>query len=201
MLWPTRPHPCRCRHCDSHRRHTHNPSAPLYRRRSSVLRRHFLPGTCQQRRRRRIHRGIFPIRRHILTDNRRRHLAAWLARWRWTGAGSILWERKREPNNDNSFRLSVLFYYFIPKKVPKFNFCIIHFHWSVIRIRVLSKPGLRIRIHFIRIRHFRMNTNPDPDPVRIQGYNDQKLKKITAEKIFWNFFWIKNCNLPIPRPP
>jgi hypothetical protein len=52
--------------------------------------------------------------------------------------------------------------------------------------------GLRIRIHFIRIRiqHFRMNT--DPDPIRIQGFNDQKLKKITAEK---------NCNLPIPRPP
>jgi hypothetical protein len=27
-------------------------------------------------------------------------------------------------------------------------------------------PGLRIRIHFIRIRiqHFRLNTNPDPDP-------------------------------------
>ncbi len=40
-------------------------------------------------------------------------------------------------------------------------------------------PGLRIRIHFIRIRiqHFRLNTNPDPDPIRIQGFNDQKLKK------------------------
>jgi hypothetical protein len=45
-------------------------------------------------------------------------------------------------------------------------------------------PGLRIRIHFIRIRiqHFRLNTDPDPDPIRIQGLNDQKLKKITAEK-------------------
>ncbi len=42
--------------------------------------------------------------------------------------------------------------------------------------------GLRIRIHFIRIRiqHFRLNT--DPDPIRIQGFNDQKLKKIKAEK-------------------
>jgi hypothetical protein len=32
----------------------------------------------------------------------------------------------------------------------------------------------------------RMETNtdpdPDPDPIRIQGFNDQKLKKITAEK-------------------
>jgi hypothetical protein len=28
------------------------------------------------------------------------------------------------------------------------------------------EAGLRIRIHFIRIRiqHFRLNTNPDPDP-------------------------------------
>jgi hypothetical protein len=36
------------------------------------------------------------------------------------------------------------------------------------------KAGLRIRIHFIRnrIQHFRLNTDPDPDP--IQGFNDQK---------------------------
>ncbi len=48
------------------------------------------------------------------------------------------------------------------------------------------KPGLRIRINFIRIRiqHFRMNTNPDPDPIRIQGFNDQKLKNK------FNFFFI-----------
>ena len=33
------------------------------------------------------------------------------------------------------------------------------------------------------------NTDPDtdPDPIRIQGFNDQKLKKITAEN-FLNFF-------------
>ena len=45
--------------------------------------------------------------------------------------------------------------------------------------------GLRIRIHFIRIRiqHFRLNTDPDPIRIRIQGFNDQKLKKIRAEKI------------------
>jgi hypothetical protein len=38
--------------------------------------------------------------------------------------------------------------------------------------------GLRIRIHLIRIhiQHFRLNT--DPDPIRIQGFNDQKLNKI-----------------------
>jgi hypothetical protein len=35
----------------------------------------------------------------------------------------------------------------------------------------------------------RLETNPDPDPIRIQGFNDQKLKKkITAEKIFIFFF-------------
>jgi hypothetical protein len=27
-----------------------------------------------------------------------------------------------------------------------------------------------------------MEANTDPDPIRIQGFNDQKLKKITAEK-------------------
>jgi hypothetical protein len=46
------------------------------------------------------------------------------------------------------------------------------------------QPGLRIRIHFIRIRiqHFRLNTDPDPIRILIQGFNDQKLKKITAGK-------------------
>ncbi len=34
----------------------------------------------------------------------------------------------------------------------------------------------------------------DPDP----GFDDQKLKKITADKKGKNF-WIKNYNLPIPR--
>jgi hypothetical protein len=36
--------------------------------------------------------------------------------------------------------------------------------------RQKEKPGLRIRIHLIRIRiqHFRLNT--DPDPIRIQGF-------------------------------
>jgi hypothetical protein len=61
------------------------------------------------------------------------------------------------------------------------------------------KSGLRIRIYFIliRIQHFRLNTDPDPDPIWIQGFNDEKVKKITAE----NFLYIKNYNLPIPRPP
>jgi hypothetical protein len=45
-------------------------------------------------------------------------------------------------------------------------------------MRARKKAGLRIRIHFIRIRiliqHFRLNTDPDPKPIRIQGFNDQK---------------------------
>jgi hypothetical protein len=34
--------------------------------------------------------------------------------------------------------------------------------------------GCRILIHFIRIRiqHFRLNTDPDPDPIRIQGFRN-----------------------------
>ncbi len=36
-----------------------------------------------------------------------------------------------------------------------------------------KKAGLRIRIPFIRIQHFRLNRVP----IRIQGFNDQKFKK------------------------
>ncbi len=35
--------------------------------------------------------------------------------------------------------------------------------------------GLRVPIYLIRIQHFRLNT--DPDSIRIQGCNDQKLEK------------------------
>ncbi len=66
-----------------------------------------------------------------------------------------------------------------------------------------KEPVFRIRIHFFRIRIQRLrlevNTDPDPDPIRIQGFNDQKLKKNYSWKK--KNFVIKNCNLPIPRPP
>jgi hypothetical protein len=41
------------------------------------------------------------------------------------------------------------------------------------------KAGLWIRIHFflIRIQSLMLETNTDPDPIRILGCNDQKLKK------------------------
>jgi hypothetical protein len=47
---------------------------------------------------------------------------------------------------------------------------------------------------------FFLGPDPDPEVEAGDGFNDQKLKKITAEKKL-NFFLIKNCNLPIPRPP
>ncbi len=46
----------------------------------------------------------------------------------------------------------------------------------------MFEAGLRIRIYFIRIQHFRLNTDPDPDPIRIQGFNEQKLKKVQLKK-------------------
>jgi hypothetical protein len=51
-----------------------------------------------------------------------------------------------------------------------------------------GRAELRICIHFIRIRiqHFRLNTDPDPDPIRIQGFNDQKLRnKLQPKKIIF----------------
>jgi hypothetical protein len=52
-------------------------------------------------------------------------------------------------------------------------------------------PVFRIHINLIRIRiqHFRLNTDPVPDPIRIQGFDKQIY---TAEKK-------SNYNLPIPR--
>ncbi len=61
------------------------------------------------------------------------------------------------------------------------------------------KPGGRqcfrsvINLIRIRIQHFRLNTGYNPDP----GFWWPKNYKFTAEKKIW----IKNYNLPIPRPP
>ncbi len=55
----------------------------------------------------------------------------------------------------------------------------------------------------IRIQHFRLNTDPDLDPIRIQGFDDQNFDKIYSWKkiIKYSIYLIKNCNLPIPKPP
>jgi hypothetical protein len=34
-----------------------------------------------------------------------------------------------------------------------------------------------VPIHLIRIQRLRLETNPDPDPIRIRSFNDQKSKK------------------------
>jgi hypothetical protein len=59
------------------------------------------------------------------------------------------------------------------------------------------QAGLQIRIHLIRIRfqHLRMNTVPVPIWIRIQSFDDQKLKK-KLKKI--NFF--KNQQLQFTYP-
>ncbi len=49
--------------------------------------------------------------------------------------------------------------------------------------KILSQPGFRIRIHLIRIRIQRLRLDTNTDPIRIQGFYDQKLKK--------NYSWRK----------
>ncbi len=44
-------------------------------------------------------------------------------------------------------------------------------------------PGL-----WIRIQSLMLETNTDPDPIRIQGFNDQKLKKNYSRNFFLFFF-------------
>jgi hypothetical protein len=64
-------------------------------------------------------------------------------------------------------------------------------HFSKLRIQIQHFSQLQPRIR-IRIRI----------KFRIQGltFDDLKLKKITAVKLFY-IFWIENCNLLILRPP
>jgi hypothetical protein len=44
------------------------------------------------------------------------------------------------------------------------------------------------------------NTDPNPDPIRIQDFDDQKLKKKNTAETFFLFFLIKNCNLLMSKP-
>ncbi len=68
-----------------------------------------------------------------------------------------------------------------------FTVTVLLFYGVLLLLLVMTESGLRIRIHFIRIQHFRLNTNPDSDPIRIQGFNDQKLQKKFSwkKKNFW----------------
>ena len=66
----------------------------------------------------------------------------------------------------------------------------------------------RILIHFLRIRiriqRLMLETNTDPDPIRIQSGSralmTKNLKKITAEKKYKIFFYQK-LQLTYPWPP
>jgi hypothetical protein len=71
----------------------------------------------------------------------------------------------------------------------------VHAYW------MLSQSVFRIRIHLIRIRipHFRRNTNPDLQSGSRFMVTNNFEKNLQLEQK--NIFVIKNCNLPIPRPP
>ncbi len=62
-----------------------------------------------------------------------------------------------------------------------------------------EKAVFRICIHLIRIRiqHFRLNTDPEPDP----GCWWPKIWQNLLLTFFLQFLWIKNYKLPIPRLP
>ena len=59
--------------------------------------------------------------------------------------------------------------------------------------------GLWIRINFLRIRiqslMLEANTDPDPNPIRIQGLNDQK---ITSEIFIFYFFFYQKLQFTYP---
>jgi hypothetical protein len=53
-------------------------------------------------------------------------------------------------------------------------------------------------VFWIRIQHCRLNTDSDPGPIRVQGFDDQKLENIYSAIFFSHIFWIKNSHLLIP---
>ncbi len=70
---------------------------------------------------------------------------------------------------------------------------------ELFQLRSAFLPVFWIRIHLLRIRirilikHFTfwLNCDLDPDPIRIQGFDDQKLKKFPTEKKIKYFFLSK----------
>jgi hypothetical protein len=60
--------------------------------------------------------------------------------------------------------------------LTKFVFCIACLHFC------------KASVFRIRIQHFRLNTGTDPDPIRIQGFDGQKLKIIYSWKKILIFF-------------
>jgi hypothetical protein len=64
----------------------------------------------------------------------------------------------------------------------------------------ISVPGFRIRIHLIRIRFRiqRLRLEINPDPIRIQGFNDQKLNKKLQLKKKIKFFLYQKPQFTYP---
>ncbi len=48
----------------------------------------------------------------------------------------------------------------------------------------MHEEKYRKGLHLCLLQHFRLNTVPDPDPIRIHGLDDQKLKKNLQLKKF-----------------
>jgi hypothetical protein len=62
-----------------------------------------------------------------------------------------------------------------------------------------SRSELWIRIHLNPDPAFQVNPDRDPDLIRIQGFDDQKLKKKNTAKIYFLSFLIKNRYLLMSR--
>jgi hypothetical protein len=71
-------------------------------------------------------------------------------------------------------------------------------------LKEFLEAGLWIRIHFLRIRiriqwiRMEANTDPDPDRIRIQGFNDQKLKEKKQLKKKIKFFFDQKLQFTYP---
>ncbi len=68
---------------------------------------------------------------------------------------------------------------------------------SSLLLLIALKTVFRIRLHLIRIRNQPLRLIIDPDP----WVWWPKIEKNVQQNKKFNIFLIKNCNLPIPRPP
>jgi hypothetical protein len=70
------------------------------------------------------------------------------------------------------------------------------------QVRPLTQiPELWIRIHVIRIQHFRLNTDPDPNPIRIRIQSGSRALMTKNWKKNWlkKFFFDQNLHFTYPE--